>query len=115
MHAQQQQMQRQMQQQQQQIHAQMQQQQMQLDQMQQPAVPAMAGAWKQQMQLQQIQLDQMQQPRDAFKFLYGLVQEHCSNLVEADEDPGIARPTLDLVRKRHVERREEVIRGLRAG
>ena len=60
-------------------------------------------------------LDQMQQPRDAFKFLYGLVQEHCSNLVEADEDPGIARPTLDLVRKRHVERREEVLRGLRAG
>ncbi|MDA0294757.1 MAG: hypothetical protein O3A31_02180 [Planctomycetota bacterium] len=60
-------------------------------------------------------LDQMQQPRDAFKFLYALVQEHCSNLVELDEDPGIARPTLDLVRKRHVERREEVLRGLRAG
>ena len=60
-------------------------------------------------------LDQMQQPRDAFKFLYGLVQEHCSNLVEADEDAGIAQPTLDLVRKRHDERREEVLRGLRAG
>ncbi|MEO1234674.1 MAG: hypothetical protein AAFZ18_37865, partial [Myxococcota bacterium] len=31
-------------------------------------------------------LDQLQQPRDAFKFLYAVVQEHCSNTTAEDGD-----------------------------
>jgi len=60
-------------------------------------------------------LDQMQQPRDAFKLLYGLVQEHCSNVVEEAASFQIGRTTLDLVRKRQVERKEGMLRGTRPG
>jgi hypothetical protein len=60
-------------------------------------------------------LDQMQQPRDAFKLLYGLVQEHCSNVVEEEASFRIGRTTLDLVRKRQVERKEGMLRGTRPG
>ena len=60
-------------------------------------------------------LDQMQQPRDAFKLLYGLVQEHCSNVVEEESAFQIGKTTLDLVRKRQVERKEGMLRGVRPG
>jgi hypothetical protein len=60
-------------------------------------------------------LDHMQQPRDAFKLLYGLVQEHCSNVVEEEASFQIGRTTLDLVRKRQVERKEGMLRGTRPG
>ncbi|MEE2896137.1 MAG: hypothetical protein VX726_10410 [Planctomycetota bacterium] len=60
-------------------------------------------------------LDQMQQPRDAFKLLYGLVSEHCSNVVDEEESFEIGRVTLDLVRKRQVERKEGMLRGVRPG
>lgn len=56
-------------------------------------------------------LDQLQQPRDAFKFLYAVVQEHCSNTTAEDEDFHISRTTLDLVRKREVSRKEGMLRG----
>lgn len=56
-------------------------------------------------------LDQLQQPRDAFKFLYAVVQEHCSNTTADDESFRIARVTLDLVRKREVQRKEGMLRG----
>lgn len=56
-------------------------------------------------------LDQLQQPRDAFKFLYAVIQEHCSNTTAEDENFNIARVTLDLVRKREVQRKEGMLRG----
>ncbi|MCH2162081.1 MAG: hypothetical protein MK085_09440 [Phycisphaerales bacterium] len=58
-------------------------------------------------------LDQMQQPRDAFKMLYGLIQEHCSNVTTEQNAFTISRTVLDMVRKRQVERREGLIRGSR--
>ena len=56
-------------------------------------------------------LDQLQQPRDAFKFLYAVVQEHCSNTTAEDQNFKIARLTLDLVRKKEVQRKEGMLRG----
>jgi hypothetical protein len=56
-------------------------------------------------------LDQLQQPRDAFKFLYSVVQEHCSNITAEEGDFHISRTTLDLVRKREVSRKEGMLRG----
>ncbi len=58
-------------------------------------------------------LDQMQQPRDAFKFLYHLVQEHCSNIPEEEPKWQIARQTLDAVRKLEVDRLSQMLRGAR--
>ena len=58
-------------------------------------------------------LDQMHQPRDAFKLLYGLIQEHCSNVTAEQNVFTISRTVLDLVRKQQVERREGLIRGSR--
>jgi hypothetical protein len=60
-------------------------------------------------------LGQMHQPRDAFKLLYGLIQEHCSNVTTEQSAFSISRTVLDLVRKREVERRESLIRGARPG
>ncbi len=60
-------------------------------------------------------LDHMQQPRDAFKMLYGLIQEHCSNVVEEEASFQIGRTSLDLVRKQQVERKEGMLRGVRPG
>ena len=60
-------------------------------------------------------LDQMQQPRDAFKMLYGVIQEHCSNVVEEEAAFQVDKTTLDLVRKRQVERKEGMLRGVRPG
>lgn len=60
-------------------------------------------------------LDQMQQPRDAFKLLYALIQEHCTSVVEEDGDFRISRGTLDHVRRRQVERRDGMLRGVRPG
>ena len=60
-------------------------------------------------------LDQMQQPRDAFKMLYGVIQEHCSNVVEEEGAFQVGKTTLDLVRKRQVERKEGMLRGVRPG
>lgn len=57
-------------------------------------------------------LEQMQQPRDAFKFLYAVVQEHC-RIVSADEASyRIPRLTLDTVRRLQAQRVQELHRGL---
>ena len=56
-------------------------------------------------------LDQLQQPRDAFKFLYAVVQEHSSNTTAEDGAFRIAKVTLDLVRKREVSRKDGMLRG----
>jgi hypothetical protein len=57
-------------------------------------------------------LDQMQQPRDAFKFLYQLIQEHCANAPEDSPEWKIARATLDGVRKHQSERLSAMLRGM---
>ena len=60
-------------------------------------------------------LDQMQQPRDAFKLLYGVIHEHCSNVVEEDSSFQIGRTTLDVIRRQQVERKDGMLRGVRPG
>jgi hypothetical protein len=57
-------------------------------------------------------LDQMQQPRDAFKFLYGLIQEHCRLSPEDQPSYKIARITLDNVRRAQSQRVQDLHRGL---
>lgn len=57
-------------------------------------------------------LEQMHQPRDAFKFLYAVVQEHC-RMVSADEAAyRIPRLTLETVRRTQAQRVQELHRGL---
>jgi len=57
-------------------------------------------------------LDQMHQPRDAFKFLYAVVQEHC-RMVTADQAAyRIPRLTLESVRRAQAQRVQELHRGL---
>jgi hypothetical protein len=60
-------------------------------------------------------LDQMQQPRDAFKFLYAVLQEHCR--INPEEQPKftIARLTLESVRRSQAQRVMEFSRGLTPG
>jgi len=60
-------------------------------------------------------LDQFQQPRDAFKFLYQCIQEHCGAVPEQDPVWRIPRALLDAVRKREVQRMQDVLKGARAG
>jgi len=57
-------------------------------------------------------LDQMHQPRDAFKFVYAVIQEHCRSTAEDDETYHIPRLTLDAVRKSQSQRVQDLSRGL---
>ena len=58
-------------------------------------------------------LDQMHQPRDAFKFLYRCVSEHCSNVTMEQGQWRIPRLVLDTVRKQESERVQGLYRGIR--
>lgn len=49
-------------------------------------------------------LDQMHQPRDAFKFLYAVIQRHCQNTTGDTSDPKIPKLTLDFVRQEQSQR-----------
>ncbi len=57
-------------------------------------------------------LDQMHQPRDAFKFLYNVIQEHCKLLPDDEPDYRINRLTLETVRRTQSQRVQELYRGL---
>lgn len=57
-------------------------------------------------------LDQMHQPRDAFKFLYAVIQEHCRLVSDEQADFRIARLTLDSVRRQQTDRLQDLYRGL---
>ena len=57
-------------------------------------------------------LDQMHQPRDAFKFLYSVLQEHCRSIPEDQPVYQIPRLTLDAVRRHQSQRVQELYRGL---
>lgn len=60
-------------------------------------------------------LDAMQQPRDAFKFLYAVIQEHCRLI--ADDQPvyRIPRVTVETVRRNHSQRVQDFQRGIGPG
>ena len=57
-------------------------------------------------------LDQMHQPRDAFKFLYSVIQEHCRMVPEDQPKFTVPRLTLDGVRRQQSQRVQEFYRGL---
>ncbi|MEX0618375.1 MAG: hypothetical protein WDZ76_01675 [Pseudohongiellaceae bacterium] len=59
-------------------------------------------------------LDQMHQPRDAFKFLYAVVLEHCRNTPGGSGDFQISRATLDYVRREQSQRVVDLYRGVSA-
>jgi len=56
-------------------------------------------------------LDQMHQPRDAFKFLYAAIQEHCRMVADDEGSYRIARLTLEAVRRDQAKRVQELYRG----
>lgn len=58
-------------------------------------------------------LDQMHQPRDAFKFLYACIGEHCSNVTAEQAQWRIPRLVLESVRKQQSERVQQLYRGIR--
>lgn len=58
-------------------------------------------------------LNNMQQPRDAFKFMYRCLSEHCASVTAEDGSWRIARHTLDRVRREEAERVMQLQRGIR--
>ena len=58
-------------------------------------------------------LGQMQQPRDAMKFLYQVIREHCTNVPEERPQWQVPRPLLDSVRRSQVDRMNGMLRGER--
>ena len=58
-------------------------------------------------------LGAMQQPRDAFKFMYRCLSEHCSSVTAEDGAWKIARHTLDYVKREEAERVMQLQRGIR--
>jgi hypothetical protein len=58
-------------------------------------------------------LDQMHQPRDAFKFLYACILEHCSNVTGEENEYRIPRLVLETVRKQQSDRVQQLYRGIR--
>ena len=58
-------------------------------------------------------LDQMHQPRDALKFLYRCLNEHCSNVTADQNAWRVPRLVLDGVRRQEVERVQQLYRGIR--
>lgn len=57
-------------------------------------------------------LDQMHQPRDAFKFLYQCLSEHCSNVTAGQQAWRVPRLVLETVRKQQSERVQQLYRGI---
>ena len=58
-------------------------------------------------------LDQLQQPRDAMKFLYAVLQELCTATPDESPQWEVPKALFDLVRKRQVERMQEMLKGVR--
>ena len=57
-------------------------------------------------------LDQMHQPRDAFKFLYQCLSEHCSNVTAQQQAWRVPRLVLEGVRKQQSDRVQQLYRGI---
>jgi hypothetical protein len=58
-------------------------------------------------------LEQMHQPRDAFKFLYRCIAEHCASASTEAAAWRIPRFVLEVVRKQEVDRVQALYRGIR--
>jgi len=58
-------------------------------------------------------LEQMRQPRDAFKFLYQCIIEHCAQATQEQNAYRIAKDVLEQVRKQQVERLRQLTMGIR--
>lgn len=58
-------------------------------------------------------LDQMHQPRDAFKFLYRCLTEHCSNVTSEQNEWRVPRLVLETVRRHEADRLQQLYRGIR--
>jgi len=59
-------------------------------------------------------LDQMKQPRDAFKFLYEIIIQHCKGSTDADPEFYIPKLTLEQVRRHQAQRVQDLARGYSA-
>ncbi|MEO0512729.1 MAG: hypothetical protein AAF108_07515 [Planctomycetota bacterium] len=57
-------------------------------------------------------LDQMHQPRDAFKFLYQCLTEHCSNVTTGERAYRVPKLVLESVRKQQSDRVQALYRGV---
>lgn len=57
-------------------------------------------------------LDQMRQPRDAFKFLYKVIQDHCQNTPNDQPNFKIPKLTLEQARRNQSQRVNNLSRGL---
>ena len=57
-------------------------------------------------------LDKMHQPRDAFKFMYSVIQEHCRMVPEDSLDFRVPRLVLETVRRSQSQRVQDLYRGL---
>jgi hypothetical protein len=58
-------------------------------------------------------LDQMHQPRDAFKFLYRCLAEHCSNVTSSEGQWRVPRLVLESIRRQESDRVQALSRGIR--
>jgi len=58
-------------------------------------------------------LDQMHQPRDAFKFVYRCLNEHCANVTADQNEWRIPKLVLDSVRRAEADRVQQLHRGIR--
>lgn len=57
-------------------------------------------------------LEQMHQPRDAFKFLYACLNEHCSNVTSQEQSFRVPRLVLESVRRQQADRVQQLYRGI---
>ena len=51
-------------------------------------------------------------PRDAFKFLYACLNEHCSNVTSQEQSFRVPRLVLESVRRQQAERVQQLYRGI---
>ncbi len=59
-------------------------------------------------------LDQMKQPRDAFKFLYEVIIQHCKGSTDAEPEYMIPKLTLEQARRHQSQRVQDLARGFSA-
>lgn len=59
-------------------------------------------------------LDQMKQPRDAFKFLYEVIIQHCKGSTDAEPEFLIPKLTLEQARRHQAQRVQDLARGFSA-
>lgn len=76
-------------------------------------VPQLQDLFEDNVQVQDIvdALDQMHQPRDAFKFLYEILLQHCKNTTDSNPNFVIPKLTLEQVRRSQSQRVADLTRG----